>query len=152
TVGSIARHDAVADDDMGAVAIASENGEPDDIVFQMDPVEHHGGAAGAHGLDRDPAGRRDAPVVEDDGVGYEELGVAARGKELDPFPRAKRLEIPDHAILDVQGRDRPDVNSDAADALPIDDQAAQADDVAGARVGGDADAKGRDQNARLAGS
>src|SRR5262249_27225810 len=62
---------------------------------------------------------------------------------------ARRLEVPDDAVLDVQGRCPEDGDSRLADALAVDDQAAQGDDVAHAGIDVDpADT----QDARLAGS
>src|SRR5262249_8462333 len=43
---------------------------------------------------------------------------------------ARTLEIPDHAVLDMHGRSRLNCNPVDASVTPIDDQAAQADNVA----------------------
>src|SRR5262249_24748366 len=129
-------------------ALAAVHQEPDDVVLQMDAVEHDVGPAGAGGADGDPTGPGDAPVVEHDGVGNEQLGAAGRQKG-DSQPETRTLKVPDDAVLDVQGRGDGDVNSDRAGALPVDHQSAQADDVADARADGEAEYT---ENARLSGA
>jgi len=47
----------------------------------MDPVERDVGASGELRHDNDPATRPAAPVIEDDGVRNEELGIAGGLKE-----------------------------------------------------------------------
>src|SRR5262249_11439416 len=87
-----------------------------------------------------------AAVVEDDRVGDEELAVAYRSKNntVESHP----LEIADHAFLDMGSRalDKDDARSGSS--LAVDEQTAQADDIAGSGLVGDAKVVGR-QDARL---
>src|SRR5262249_18134595 len=124
--------------------------EPYHVVLQVDAVEDHAGAARALRCDRDPASVRGRPVVEDDGIGDEQLAVVAR-LEGDAESAANRLQVPDHAVLDVDGRRLQDENAAIASDLPVNHQAAQADDVASSGTDADADVGGRDQDAGFAG-
>src|SRR5262249_20810018 len=77
------------------------------------------------------AAPRGAAVVEDDAVREEQLAGAGR-LELQTVcrERAGELEIADHAVLDVQGRQLLRNDTDAAAEAAVEHQPAQADDVA----------------------
>src|SRR5262249_50976358 len=62
----------------------------------------------------------------------------------------RRLQVANHAVLEVQRGHDAERDSDLPDVLPVDDQAAHADDVAGAGVDVDPEPSGVDQDARLA--
>src|SRR5262249_2136766 len=105
------------------------------------------------GNDEDTTAARGAAVVEDDGVGHKELKVLEGGKDDSPWIEpGGGFEIPDHAVLNVNGRGRIEHKPAKAYGLPIDDQSAQADDVAAARVDDNGKAAGRRHNAGLAAS
>src|SRR5262249_47554094 len=112
------------------------NRGPPPVAPPRPPVEHAAGAAGSRRLNQDPAALRGASVVEDDGVRHEHLNVD-RVRDKNPYLGAI-LEVPDDAILDVDGRRRLDADARSTADLPVDHQAAQADDVAGRPVDQDA--------------
>src|SRR5262249_5234090 len=125
---------------------AAVHPQSEHVVLQMNPVEHGIDAVGTDRLKPDAAGKSGGPVVVDDGVGDEELGVAGR---LHQDPEPAQLDIPDHAVLDVHGRGLTDHDAACGNVMPIDDEAAQADDVANSGANGDADAGGWSRNASL---
>src|SRR5262249_1811161 len=149
-IAGIARYDAVAHDEMHAVAgrLARVHPQPDDVVLQMDAIEDDIDGERADGRDQDAAGPRGAAVVEDEGVGDEQLR-ADLGLEQDAESALTAFVVPDHAVLDVHGRGPLDVDAHDSADLPVDDEAAQADDVA---VAGADDHAAGIENGSLAGA
>src|SRR5207302_8925186 len=72
--------------------------------------------------------------------------------EHDSQGAAGGLEVLDDAILDVQGRAMSEIDSDTPDAASVDDQAAQADDIAGADADVDGDRAAQSRNSCFASS
>src|SRR5262249_42072715 len=152
-VGSVARDHAVADDGVNAThGEAAVRPQPTHVVLQVHPDENDtdGGEVAAR-LDRDPAARRAASVVEYDAVRDEQLRRAATAPHGDPTPPST-FEVPDHAVLNMNGGGLGDENAGVPGDLPVDDQAAQAGHGAAARVDEDADVSvsASRQDARLA--
>src|SRR5262249_37577740 len=108
--------------------------QPLDVVVQVHAVQHDLDAGAAAGGENDnPTAPHAAPIVEDIGVGHEQLG--ARRLRDDAGRRADPLEIPDQAVRDVQGGAGDVMNSGTPVDHPVQPQPAHADDAAGARRG-----------------
>src|SRR5262249_47044719 len=128
-------HQGVGDEPGAAVADGEVAGhpEPDDVVLQVHPVEGGDNAARSDRLNQETAGSRIAAVVVDERVGHEQL-ADARDRAVDDTPSVLPFEVPDHAVLDVHGRGESGQYTTRSEATPVDDQAAQADDVAAAGI------------------